>query len=204
VAQLIDPNDFRTMSGPSPIVKTRLKGPLHARFLAEQEARGMSESELLRLALQTLFESQDCTPTHAGQVATYPRSLVAFCPEELRLKRKTVWMPAFLMRVATERATGKGMSFSRWISALVQSNLTHRPVLTETELLAIEVSARELAAIGRNINQLARVLNEAYFQTERIRLDRLNELSRSITKTRAAISALVRASRNSWRTDECR
>jgi hypothetical protein len=95
------------------------------------------------------------------------------------------------------------MSFSRWISALVQLNLTRRPVLTETELLAIEASTRELAAIGRNLNQLARVLNEAYFQTERIRLDRLDELSRCVTKTRAAISALVRASRNSWRTDEC-
>jgi hypothetical protein len=96
------------------------------------------------------------------------------------------------------------MSFSRWISALVQSNLTRHPVLTETELLAIEASTRELAAIGRNINQLARALNETYFQTERIRLDRLNELSRNITQTREAIGALVRASRNSWRTDECR
>lgn len=192
------------MSGPSPIVKTRLKGPLHARFLAEQEARGMSESELLRLALQTLFESQDHTPTHADRVANHPRFPVAFCPEELSLERKTVWMPAFLMRAATERATAKGMSFSRWISSLVLSNLTRYPVLTETELLAIEASTRELAAIGRNINQLARSLNEAYFETERIRLDRLTELSRSIAKTRAAISALVRASRNSWRTDECR
>ncbi|WP_160410891.1 plasmid mobilization relaxosome protein MobC [Massilia cellulosiltytica] len=113
-------------------------------------------------------------------------------------------MPAFLMRAATERAMGKGTSFSRWIGALVQSHLTRRPVLTETELLALEASTRELAAIGRNINQIARVLNEAYFQTERIRLDKLNELSRRITQTREAIGALVRASRNSWRTDECR
>jgi hypothetical protein len=191
------------MSGPSPIVKTRLKGPLHAHFLAEQEARGISESELLRLALQKLFESQAQGPTHVDRAAKHPRTQVAFRPEELSLERKTVWMPAFLMRAATERAMGKGMSFSRWISALVQSNLTRRPVLTETELLAIEASTRELAAIGRNINQLARVLNEAYFQTERIRLDKLDELSRSITQTRETIGAMVRASRNSWRTDEC-
>lgn len=192
------------MSGPSPIVKTRLKGPLHLRFLAEQEARGVSESELLRFALQKLFEIQDPAPTHAGRAAKYLEPLVAASPEGVNLERKTVWMPAFLMRAATERATGKGMSFSRWISALVQSNLTRRPVLTETELLVIEALTRELAAIGRNINQLARALNEAYFQTERIRLDRLNELSRNITQTREAIEALVQASRNSWRTDECR
>lgn len=204
MAQLVTLNDTLTMSGPSPIVKTRLKGPLHTRFLAEQEARGMSESELLRLALQKLFERQDQASADADRASNPPRTLVASCSEELSLERKTVWMPAFLMRAATERAVGKGMSFSRWISALVQSNLTSCPVLTETELLAIEASTRELAAIGRNINQLARALNEAYFDTERIRLDRLNELLRSITKNREAIGALVRASRNSWRTDECR
>jgi hypothetical protein len=192
------------MSGPSPIVKTRLKEPLHARFLAEQEARGLSESELLRLALQKLFESQDPTSAHAGQAAKHPRPSAAFHPEEVSLERKTVWMPAFLMKAASERAKGRGMSFSRWISALVQSNLMRRPVLTEVELLVIEASTRELAVLGRHINQLTRALNEAYFQTERIRLDRLNELSRNITRTREAIGALVRASRNSWRTDECR
>jgi hypothetical protein len=93
------------------------------------------------------------------------------------------------------------MSFSRWISSLVQSNLTSQPVLTEAELLIVEASTRELAAIGRNVNQLARAVHEAYFQTERIRLDKLAELSAKITHTRESIDALVRASRNSWRTD---
>jgi hypothetical protein len=195
---------FLTMSGPSPIVKTRLKGPLHARFLAEQEARGLSESELLRLALQNLFDSADQTLTYPDQAAERPERVVAASPEDVIPERKTVWMPAFLMKAASARATGKGMSFSRWISALVQSNLMRHPVLTETELLVLEASARELAAIGRNINQLARALDEAYFHNERIRLDKLSELSGKITQTRKAMGALVRASRNSWRTDGCR
>jgi hypothetical protein len=72
------------------------------------------------------------------------------------------------------------------------------PVLTEIELLAVEAVNRELGAIGRNINQIARALNEAHFQTERVRLDRLTELSEKIDSTREAIRGLVRASRNSW------
>jgi hypothetical protein len=185
------------MSGPSPIVKTRLKGPVHARFLAEQEARGMSESELLRLALLQFFDAGPTTPTQVN----LQRGRVAPHPEQAGLARKTVWMPAFLMTAAGKRADHKGMSFSRWISALVQSNLMGPPVLTEPELLAIEAAYRELAAVGRNINQIARTLDEAYFQTERIRLDKLAELSAKITKTRRAISVLVRASRGSWRAD---
>lgn len=93
------------------------------------------------------------------------------------------------------------MSFSRWASSLVQSNLMRPPVLTERELLVIEAATRELGAIGRNISQIARSLDETYFRTERIRLDRLAELSAKITATRTAIGALVRASRRSWRAD---
>lgn len=197
-------NDFNpsdTMANPSPIVKTRLKAPAHARFLAEKQARGVSESELLRLALQRLFESSVPLPRHAAQADNQPRTFVPTSSDNVHLERKTVWMAAFLIRGAAERAIGKGMSFSRWISSLVQSNLTRHPVLTDAELLALEATTRELAVIGRHINQLARALDEAYFQTERIRLDKLTELSAKITATRRVINALVRASRNSWRTD---
>ena len=194
------PHSTATMSNPSPIVKTRLKPPTHARFLAEQEARGISESELLRLALHQLFEGRSNTSTHDA-ATTKTRTRVAPEPERAGLARKTVWMPAFLMMAASRRAEDKGMSFSRWIGALVQSNLMRYPVLTESELLAIETASRELAAVGRNINQIARTLDEAYFQTERIRLDKLAELSAKVTKTRAAIGALIRTSRRTWRVD---
>jgi hypothetical protein len=85
---------------------------------------------------------------------------------------------------------------TRWISALVQSHVASTPVLTEAELLAVEAANRELGAIRRNINQIARALNEAHFQTERVRLDRLAELSEKIDSMRAANRGLVRASRN--------
>ena len=174
---------------------------MHARFLAEQEARGMSESELLRLALHQLFESGEKPPVQPQVTGAGKPHLAMPASEEANLERKTVWMPAFLMKAAAERARGKGMSFSRWASSLVQSNLMRPPVLTERELLTIEASTRELGAIGRNIGQIARSLDETYFRTERIRLDRLAELSAKITATRTAIGALVRASRRSWRAD---
>lgn len=189
------------MTGPSPIVKTRLKGAMHVRFLAEQEARGISESELLRLALAQFFEGleQSAPSDRAAKATRQPP--VEFDPEQASLERKTVWMPAFLMKAASARAQEKGMSFSRWTSSLVQSHLMRVPVLTEPELLAVEAATRELAAIGRNINQIARTLGQAYFQTERIRLDKLAELSAKLSAAREAIGALVRASRRSWRAE---
>ncbi len=187
-----------TKSGPSPIVKARLKGQLHTRFLAEREARGLSESDLLRLALLEFFNAVRESKETASSA---PNRQLIEVPEDTHLERKTVWMPAFLMKAACERADEKGMSFSRWTSSLIQSNLMYPPVLTEPELSVLDALTRELAALGRNINQVARALDEAYFDTERIRLDKLIEVSGKIIETRKAISRLVRTSRRSWRTE---
>lgn len=189
------------MSSPSPIVKTRLKSAMHARFLAEQKARGLSESELLRQALHRLFEPTPLIQRRPAPTDDSPN--VGGKPDHgaPAVERKTVWMPAFLMRAASAQAVAKGMSFSRWISALVQSNLMRHPVLTTPELLAIEAASRELAALGRNIHHIARSLTLAHVDTERIRLDKLAALSEKIAETQETIGALVRASRHAWRAE---
>lgn len=189
------------MSTRSPIVKTRLKPELHARFRAELQARGLSESELLRLALCQLFDSADATSLHEGRATDEKRPLLKPNPDQVSLERKTVWMPGFLMRAACERAATKGMSFSRWVCSLVQSNLMRNPVLTETELLVIETSTRELAAIGRYLNQILRTVDAAHFEMERIRLDKLVELAVKVNEVREAVGTLIRASRQSWKVE---
>lgn len=114
------------------------------------------------------------------------------------IERTTVRMPRFLMEAAKRRAKAKGMAPSRWISVLVQSHITRDPVMTNAELAGLHESSRELAAIGRNINQIAKALNEAFYETERVRLDTLAELGEAIKTNRAAIRALVRASLRAW------
>lgn len=176
------------MTGPSLVLKARFDADTHARFLAEAKARGLTESEFLRLAVHR----------EIGDAATLAND-VDPDPTQIEPDRITVRMPTFLLNAAKARAQSKGMALSRWIAALVQSNLTRHPVLTDTELQAVDTTTRELSAIGRNINQIARALNEAHFQTERVRLDRLAALAEAIHKTRDAIRVLVRASRQAWR-----
>ena len=127
------------MPDSSPIVKARLKGAVHARFQAECEARKLSESELLRLALNQ-FESSRDRAEQAGTVPAHVRQSVEPDRAASALERKTVWMPGLLMRAALDRADAQGMSFSRWISSLVQANVMHAPMLTERELLALEAA----------------------------------------------------------------
>jgi hypothetical protein len=170
-----------------PVLKTQVDDALKASFVKQARISGLSESEYLRFLVLREIEPHkaDDSPVHPD-------------PENTELVRLTVRLPGFLVPVIGQRGKEKGMAPSRWIAALVQSTLMREPVMTGTELVALEESNRELAAIGRNINQITRALNEAFHQTERVRLDKLAELDKAIKQNRCVIRDLVRASQNAW------
>lgn len=182
---LLVPNDL--LFALMPVLKTLVETEIKQRFRGLAKARGLSESELLRAVVMAEISHDNDT----GQPAE---------PDEtkLEIERITVRMPGFLMDATKERAKKKQMAPSRWVAALVQSNLMARPVMSEVEILALQASNRELAAIGRNINQMAKAINQAFYDVQQIRLDKLGELATEIIKNRDAIRALVRASQGAW------
>ncbi|WP_183708541.1 plasmid mobilization relaxosome protein MobC [Paraburkholderia tropica] len=52
-----------------------------------------------------------------------------------------------------------GFTLSRFLVAMVRAQITRYPQLGEREVTALEASNYQLAAIGRNLNQIARALN---------------------------------------------
>lgn len=173
-----------------PVLKTLVEPEIKKRFQSIAKAQGMSESELLR-AVALVVTGQNNSD----------EQLVEPSAEKADINRMTVRLARFLMEGVNARAKIKGMAPSRWVAVLVQSHLIGQPVMTDDELAALKASNRELAAIGRNINQIAKVLNETFHETERVKLEKLAELSQTIEKNREAIRALVRASQNSWEAD---
>ena len=171
-----------------PVLKTLVEPETKTRFRNLAKTRGLSESELLRSVVMVV------TGQDAADKTIEPEA------ENTELERMTVRLPGFLMEAAKQRGKSKGMAASRWVAALVQTNLTGKPVMTDKELAVLQASNRELASIGRNINQIAKALNEAFHETERVRLDTLAALSQSITENRTAIRSLVRSSQQAWET----
>lgn len=58
------------------------------------------------------------------------------------------------------RAEARGMRPATYVSVLTRCHLRQLAPLPKDELLALKRSVGELAAIGRNLNQIARVANE--------------------------------------------
>jgi len=171
-------------------LKARVQPEVKAAFERCARSRHMTESELLR----TLVMAEIGQRSSLYEPAKLHLS-------SLNTERVTVRLAAFLRDAAKERARTGGMALGRWVAALVQANVTSLPVLTDAELAAVLATNRELAAIGRNINQIARNLNEGFQETERVKLEKLQELAAAIASERQAIRELVRASRQAWSGD---
>ena len=58
------------------------------------------------------------------------------------------------------RATARGMASATYVSVLVRSHLRNLAPLPKEELLALRHSIGELKAVGRNLNQIAKTLNQ--------------------------------------------
>ena len=174
-----------------PLLQARVDASTEAGFAALAARRGQSSSELLRAIV-------------ARELAGGPGQLedIEADPENSDVRRMTIRVPAFVHEAVIARSAMYGMRPSKWVSALVQSSVARMPVFADKELEALEASNRELFAIGRNINQMARVLNEAHFKTEQVRIEKLAELAAYIRKTRDSIRGLIRASRGVWRGEE--
>lgn len=119
-----------------------------------------------------------------------------------KLERGWFRLESFAMKEVRFRARQNGMSLSGYVSSLVLVNVTKGTVLRVKELEAVMEENRQLAAIGRNLNQVARHLNEHYTDTDSVKLDLLNQIQEQISASRKANYDLIKASRRSWGMEE--
>lgn len=118
--------------------------------------------------------------------------------ENLYLVYTPTLLPHYIKEAAIKRAKSKGMRLSRWIAALIQSNILGKPVVVHDEVIALRESSRYLLAIGRNVNQIAKALNETFYETDRVKVEMLKELDQAIKNTDDKIDHLIRTSQKAW------
>jgi predicted DNA binding CopG/RHH family protein len=96
-----------------------------------------------------------------------------------------------------DRATARGMRSATYVSVLVRSHLRNLVPLPKEELLALKRSVAELGAIGRNLNQIARALNQGGKPSGPGRED-LKAMLRVAEGLRDHVKALLTANQISW------
>ena len=90
------------------------------------------------------------------------------------------------------------MPTSTYVSLLVRSHLRALTPLPTAELEALKRSVAEISAIGRNLNQIARAVNQGERPNGPSKAD-LQALLRALMGLRVHIKALINLNLASWR-----
>lgn len=99
------------------------------------------------------------------------------------------------------RAEARGMRPATYISVLVRSHLRRLAPLPKDEFLVLKRSIGELASIGRNINQIAKAVNEGGRAPGSVR-EEFRAMLKICEALRDNTKALLKANEMSWQTGE--
>lgn len=117
------------------------------RTLAQRDQ--ITESALIKQLLEVVLRS--------SAAAGLPRLELQRSPRDMRLYVRLDPDDRLLLH---ERAAARGMPAATYVAVLVRSHLRNLVPLPKQELLALKSAVAELAAIGRNLNQIARAMNQ--------------------------------------------
>jgi hypothetical protein len=99
------------------------------------------------------------------------------------------------------RAEGRGMRLATYVSVLIRSHLRRLAPLPKDELLALKRSIAELATIGRNINQIAKAVNDGGRAPASVR-EEFRAMLKICQALRDNTKALLKSNETSWQTGE--
>ncbi len=158
---------------------------LRLRALALRE--GQTESALLKQLLGVMLRSV------GDAVLSEPKR----DDGGLRQARLTVRLQPSDQVLLRDRAAARAMPAATYVSVLVRAHLRSLTPLPKDELLALKRSIAELAAIGRNINQIAKVANEGGGWPNSVR-DEFRAMLKICEALRENTKALLKANLRSW------
>ena len=167
-------------------LSTWISNEAKQRFAVAAERQSLSESALLKRLVEQMLASaaiDDVVEPGAPLDPRDARLTVRLVPEDRALLR--------------ERAAARTMPVATYVSVLVRSHLRRLAPLPDRELSSLQASVRELGAIGRNLNMMARLLQQDARQAVPGRQEVLSML-RVCEALRDHFRALIKANLTSW------
>lgn len=134
----------------SHLTAARVSPETKARFRSLAEQQQMTESALLKRLV-------DLAVRGAGETDA---DVLKSPDRRLRGARLSVRLHPDDQLLLRERAAARQMAAATYVSVLVRAHLRVLSPLPKAELMALKRSVAELGAIGRNLNQLARLAHQ--------------------------------------------
>ncbi len=119
--------------------------------------------------------------------------------KEVLTNRITIRLTSNNLAEITKQAKLEGyLNQSNWVPAAVLSNIHRDPVLTDNETQALRESNRQLAAIGRNLNQIAKILNIEFRESDKITKEMIQLLEDKLIQHKQKVNTLLTKNCQRW------
>jgi hypothetical protein len=179
-------------------IKTRVSPDTKARVNEAAQRQLLTESVWLRRAIDAALRSEPVSEDALIHRAGIGRSQEepSFGPRSART-RICIRVRHGDRLILRERAEARRMPPATYIAVLVRAHLRALTPLPSEEIAALKRSVAELSAIGRNLNQIARVAQ----QTGRItgpNRDDLRSMLKVCEAMREHVKELVRVNMETW------
>jgi len=169
-------------------VGTRLQAEEKSAWQNFCRSHNITEAAMLRMLIQQV--SASLKPTEIPE------------PEEPKTEKITIRITGRDKYRIIKRAKMEGYSNrTRWVTSLVLSVLHREPVLNRDEITVLRESNRQIAAIGRNLNQLVRALHIDARATNRITRAEVKILGEQIEAHVSKVAELLDKNLNRWEGD---
>lgn len=160
----------------------RVSPALKQKVKAYCESTQCTESELIKTAVAKLLSAEDAEVMKRLKKSRAEKITIRFTPEENTL--------------IEQQAEGSGFAYrTDWIVSIVRKALG-LPALNDSAILALRDSNRELLAMGRNLNQIAKVLNTDFRYANAASPELILALSNTISNHTEVVSEVLNAALN--------
>jgi hypothetical protein len=177
------------MATATELLKTRVTPDTKRIIQALAQRQQLKESAWLRRLIEVTLQTAGANPTDEIE-----REKIS-----IRATRLTIRLIAEDQLLLRARASALGMAAATYVSVLVRGHLRVLTPLPKQELIVLRRSVTELGAMGRNLNQIARVANQGGRVVGPTREDLLAVL-RACMGLRDHVAALMQANLASWET----
>ena len=165
-------------------VTTETKARVRALAVREGTNESAIVKRLLHEALRPLVPCADSSSLTSPRVERRERVCVRFSSEDRRLLE--------------DRASARGLASGTYLAFLARTHLHGRPPLPRPEYLALRESILELKALGRNLNQIAKALNQGKYAAISGRAE-VDAILKAVERLRDEFRALIEANDGSWK-----
>lgn len=188
-----------TKTSGSRVISIRVPEELAQKWDAYAQQHGKSPAEAYKLLMQ--YMTAENVTEHVARSMLQSRGVYRQVerfdarPKE-RLEVRFTQQELEAIRHAAEQ---EGSSAQQFVVCAVRAALTHEPQYTLEPAKALWAACTELRAIGRNINQIAKRLNEADFDgAYQLQINYLEKLEQHIKSFTSKVSRLQSASIERW------